>query len=108
MERVNSHLDVLKNELNWYANTIGYQSTAYLFCDEDKQKYVVVTVDDYDSPNTNKVEIMMMVHIDSEYIVVDADNTDKPLYKGLMHAGIPREKIILAYAGERVPTTQPE
>ncbi len=106
MESVISLVDILKNELNWYANTIGYKSTAHLFCDEKSQKYVIVTVDDYDSPNLDKIAAMIMAHIEGDYIVIDGDNTDKPLYEGLMQAGIPREKIILAYAGERVPTSE--
>jgi len=103
MERVISLLDTLKSELTWYANTVGYKTTAHFFCDDDLQKYVIVDVTDADYPGEYSVVIMMMAHIDGDVIVIDADITDKPLYEALMHAGIPREKIILAYAGEQVP-----
>jgi hypothetical protein len=102
MERVTSLLEALKSELTWYANTEGYQSTAHLFCDEKAHKYAVITLDD--ALTNDRAFVMMMAHIDGDIIVIDADYTDKPLYEALMHAGIPREKIILAYAGEQVPT----
>ncbi|MCU0482290.1 MAG: XisI protein [Anaerolineae bacterium] len=106
MERVISLAEALKQELTWYANTIGYKTTTYFFCDDEHQKYIIVDATNPDFPGDYSVAIMMMAHIENGYIVVDADNTDKPLYEGLMHAGIPREKIILAYAGERVPSPQ--
>ncbi|MCU0481844.1 MAG: XisI protein [Anaerolineae bacterium] len=112
MERVASLLQILKDEMNWYHQAHGYKNTSHFFYDEVAQKYLIVVVPDHDYPpallSRGRVNVMMMAHIDGEYIVVDADNTDKPLYEGLMHAGIPREKIILAYAGERVPTSQAE
>lgn len=110
MERVISLLDTLKSELDWYANTTGYKSRVHYFRDEEAQTYAIVTIPDQDYPKEligrSRVNVMMMAHMENGYIVVDADNTDKPLYEGLMHAGIPREKIILAYAGERVPAPQ--
>lgn len=36
-------------------------------------------------------------------IVIEHDDNDKPLVDALLQAGIPREQIILAYAGEPVP-----
>jgi len=104
MERVTSLVETLKSELTWYANTTGYKTTAYFFCDDDLQKYVIVDVTDTDYPGEHSAVVMMMAHIDDDIIVIDADITDKPLYEALMHAGIPREKIILAYAGEKLLT----
>jgi len=45
-----------------------------------------------------------MAHIEGEYVVIDADNTDRPLVDKLVAAGVLRDKIIRGYAGERVPT----
>jgi hypothetical protein len=36
-------------------------------------------------------------------IVIEMDDSNKPLVDALLQAGIPRSKIILAYAGEPVP-----
>jgi hypothetical protein len=43
------------------------------------------------------------VQIVGDKIVIEADFTDKPLYKALLNQGIPRDQIILAYAGETYP-----
>jgi hypothetical protein len=51
-------------------------------------------------------EIVMMARLEGEYIIIEADNTDRPLYEALMARGIPRERIILAYVGESLPEAQ--
>nr|MCU0481842.1 XisI protein [Anaerolineae bacterium] len=88
---------ILKHEMLWYAQIQGYKVRNHFLLNEDLSEYSIVVVSDADYPLERFTRVMMMAHIDGEYIVVDADNTDKPLYEGLMHAGIPREKIILAY-----------
>ncbi|GIK67262.1 MAG: hypothetical protein BroJett018_50560 [Chloroflexota bacterium] len=44
-----------------------------------------------------------MARIKGDYIIIEDDRTDKPLVKRLVAAGIPRERIILAYANEPLP-----
>jgi hypothetical protein len=45
-----------------------------------------------------------MARVVGDKIFIDEDTTDKPLYEALMaNAGIPREQIVLAYAGETPP-----
>ena len=42
--------------------------------------------------------------VDEKIIIEEDTTTDKPLYDALMfNAHIPREQIILAYAGEKAP-----
>jgi hypothetical protein len=36
-------------------------------------------------------------------IIIDEDTTDRPLVDALISAGVPREKIVLLYAGEEAP-----
>jgi hypothetical protein len=46
-----------------------------------------------------------MARVVGDSIVIEVDTTDKPLVDALTgNQNIPREKIILAYAGEIVPT----
>ncbi|MBX3080898.1 MAG: XisI protein [Anaerolineae bacterium] len=45
----------------------------------------------------------LIVHLDNEHIFIDHDINNKPLVDALVQAGIPRQSIILAYAGEPVP-----
>jgi hypothetical protein len=49
--------------------------------------------------------IMVMAHIEGDIVIIDEDLTDRPLVEALVRAGIPREKIVLAYAGEPLPAT---
>lgn len=47
----------------------------------------------------------LIVRIIGDKIVIEEDRNSDPLYEALMQAGIPREQIILAYAGESIPDT---
>lgn len=46
---------------------------------------------------------VILVRIDHEHIIIERDQTDKPVVDALVQAGIPRQQIVLAYAGERLP-----
>ena len=46
------------------------------------------------------VETGLVVRIVGESIIIERDINDKPLVDALQAAGVPREQIILAYAGE--------
>lgn len=47
--------------------------------------------------------IVVLVRVAGDTVVVEENNTDRPVEKRLMKRGIPREKIVLAYKGEPVP-----
>jgi sulfur carrier protein ThiS len=47
--------------------------------------------------------ISLVVRIIGNQIIVERDQNDKTVLDALLQAGIPREQIILAYAGEPVP-----
>lgn len=49
-----------------------------------------------------------MARVVGDMVVIDEDITDRPLVNELVRAGIPREKIVLLYAGEQVPTENGE
>jgi hypothetical protein len=74
----------------------------YLLDDEAKQIYAVIATD-Y-PVRRRPAAIAVMAHIEGEYVIIDEDITDRPLYKALAEAGIPRERVIAAYAGEALPT----
>ena len=72
----------------------------YLTTNEDAGVYVVVGIaDDVDE---RVVDAGLVVRLAQEKIVIEYDGNDKPLYKTLIQAGIPRAQIILAYVGERM------
>lgn len=47
--------------------------------------------------------IIVFARIVGEYVVIEEDTTDRPLVDALVKHRIPRDKIILAYGGERLP-----
>lgn len=51
--------------------------------------------------------VNLLVRFAGEFIVIEHDANNKPLYEALMQSGIPRERIILAYAGETIPESKP-
>lgn len=42
----------------------------------------------------------LVARVVNDHIVIDHDVNDKPLVDALVSAGIPRQQIVLAYAGE--------
>jgi hypothetical protein len=79
-------------------------SKFYSFLDDAQKLYAVVSVPHLPRPWPSRVVVMAQVVGDK--VIIIEDNTDKPLVDALMvNGGVPREKIILAYAGEAVPTT---
>ena len=42
----------------------------------------------------------IIVRLEGDYVVIEQDKTNKPLVEALLQSGIPRERIVLAYAGE--------
>ncbi|MBA3868997.1 MAG: XisI protein [Anaerolineae bacterium] len=85
---------------------VGYsdQSTMYFLSDDDHQVYTVIDIPHI--PRSYSTEIVVMARVVGDYIVIDEDTTDKLLVEALIiNAGLPREKIILAYQGELIPTS---
>jgi hypothetical protein len=97
--------EILKREMKWYAGP-GLNSLAYLLSDDDAQIYAVNAFEYpiHDLP----AGIVVMARIVGDTIIIEEDATDKPLVHRLEAAGIPREKIVLAYAGEALPEIQPQ
>jgi hypothetical protein len=66
--------------------------------------YTVIIVPDYEYPRTEKSAVTVLARIVDDTVIIEEDITDRPLYQELMRAGVPREKIVLAYAGEQLPS----
>jgi hypothetical protein len=92
---------LLRENVFWYAS-IGLHIQTFAFADADQSAYSVIMIDTGSMQNYPPL-LLVMAHIDGEYVVIDADNTDRPLIDKLVAADIPREKIIKGYAGERLP-----
>jgi hypothetical protein len=92
-----SLLAKVSHEVDLYAPG-ALDGICYSILDDEQQRYVALFVSD------NKQEypdVIVMARVDGDKIIIEHDSTDKPLVDALMvNAGIPREQIILAYAGE--------
>lgn len=104
--QINSQSEILlaqlvKREVALYAAN-SFDSKMYSILDDEQQRYVVVNAPYNRQPI---LEIVMMARVVGDKVIIDYDDVfDKKLYKALMvNAKIPRDKIILAYDGEKVP-----
>ena len=93
---------ILRQEIADYSGP-SLKSTTHYIEDMNRQIYAVVIVPDL--PRPFKSRVMVMARIIGNFVIIDEDTTDRPLYETLIKAGIPREKIILLYAGEQLPDT---
>jgi hypothetical protein len=92
---------IVRREVDRYAVDVP-GCKLYAVLDDLNQTYGVICVPDNSADRP--AWIVMLTHIVDDYVVIDEDTTDKPLVDALMiNGGIPREKIILAYAGETLP-----
>lgn len=95
--------EIVKSEVFWYAGG-GHNAKTYPFANEELQAYAVVIVDW--PVRKSPASVVVLARIEGDTVIIEEDTTDRPLVDSLVHAGIPREKIIRAYAGETVPAGQ--
>jgi hypothetical protein len=103
MDRVNNLTTIVQQEVAAYARVRGWKSKVFYVGDEKQQIYSVVVVPDNDHPLLPNARVNVMARVIDDKVIIDEDVTDRPLYEALEEAGIPREQIILAYAGETLP-----
>ena len=101
MDRV---IDILKRTLEGYAGKAlnGY---SYLTSTEDESLFTVISVGRL--PKKRIVNVGLIVQVVGDHIIIERDINNKPLVDALVQNGIPREQIILAYAGEPVEEPTP-
>jgi hypothetical protein len=98
MDRLNELVEVVRREVADYADANTYKATTYYSRDDGQQLYSVIVVPDL--PRAFPARVVVMARIVGNQVIIDEDTTDRPLYEELMRCGIPREQIVLAYAGE--------
>jgi hypothetical protein len=68
----------------------------------DEQKVYAVNV--IDTPvRKQPAGVVVIARVVEDKVIIEEDSTDKPLVDALIQSGIPRDHIILAYAGEALP-----
>lgn len=100
MDRVIDLAAIVQREVEGYERP-ALKATTYAISDIERQRYTIHIVPD--QPRKYNATIVVMARIVDDKVIIDHDTTDRPLWKELVRAGIPREQIILAYAGEQVP-----
>ncbi|MBI5667495.1 MAG: XisI protein [Chloroflexi bacterium] len=101
MDQVRDLTTIVQREVEDYALGDTSRAVTYPVSDTARQTYAVVVVPD--QPRKYKAAVVVMARIVDNKVVIDEDITDRPLWQELVRAGIPREQIILSYAGESLP-----
>ncbi len=96
---------IVQSAVEDYADGEWFKADAYAVCDNTRQIYVAVVVPHQDYPLKLKASLVVMARVVGDTVVVDHDTTDKPFYQELVRQGVPREKIVLLYAGEQAPVS---
>lgn len=74
---------------------------AYKFADDVQQVYAVNMLDE--SNRQQDAIAAVIARVQGDLVIIEEDLTDRPLVDRLVAAGVPRDKIIMAYMGEPVP-----
>lgn len=95
-------VDVTRREVDLYAGN-AFNATLYAIADEKKHIYTVISIPNH--PRPFPAGIVVMARVVGNYVIIEEDRTlDKPLVDALMiNGGVPREKSLLAYTGEKLP-----
>jgi XisI protein len=101
MDQVRDLTTTVQHEVEDYARGGSWKAITYPVSDMARQNYVIVAVPDF--PRKYKSTIIVAARVVEDKVIIDEDITDKPLWQELVRAGIPREQIICAYAGEPIP-----
>lgn len=94
-------VEITRREVAGY---VGFSPFAkfYPLLDDENRTYAVVIVEKENDKRL--VDIVIMARVVGDQVIIEEETTDKPLVDALMVNGnVPREQIVLAYAGEAVP-----
>ncbi len=103
MDRVAELTELVRQQVADYAKGQDWRGRSYFLENAQENIYAVTFVPAPDHPQAPKLDVIILARVIGDRVVIDEDITDRPLYRELMRAGIPREQIVLAYAGEQPP-----
>lgn len=96
--------EVVRQEVEKYG-VRSLNRRVYKLSDHERQSYVVISIG-FDQ-KVHPAHPVVMARVEGDQVIIEADNTDNSLVEALMQAGVPREKIILAYMDEPLPQPSP-
>ena len=92
--------DIVRREVRKYAaNGEGANTLLFPLLDEKYKTYGVLATD-YPQRSQSALFVVVMARVIDDTVIIEEDTTERPLVDALVAKGIPRAKIILAYAGE--------
>lgn len=94
--------ETLEQCLRSYAGK-GVNGYSYFLADEENQ--VMSVTASFKVRGKHYVDTSIFARMEDERIIIEVDKTNKPLYEMLLDKGVPRQQIVLAYAGESTDTT---
>ncbi|MEQ8672663.1 MAG: element excision factor XisI family protein [Aggregatilineales bacterium] len=92
---------IVEHEMREYAGE-GINGQTYFTHDDQNNVMTIVFSGIANGKSFSTISIF--ARIVNDMIIIDEDKTNKPLVDALVQSGIPREKIVLSYAGESVQT----
>jgi hypothetical protein len=93
-------VNILKEEILDYGRS-GHKLRLFPLLDDQRGHYAVNAIS-YPE-RKHPMRVIVMARLEGDCIIIEEDRSDKPLYEALMARDIPRQRIILAYAGEAPP-----
>ncbi len=100
MERVETLADVVREQVAAYAGP-ALKARAFFLSNEFEHIYGVVDVPESRAQMTPL--LVLLARVSDDFVIIEEDIHDRPLWEALVRAGIPRDRIVLAYAGESAP-----
>lgn len=89
--------EIVKKTVFWYAAG-GTNLQTFPLANEERHTYAVTIID---TPVRRRpAGVVVMARVAGDKVIIEEDVTDRPLVDALVANGVPREKIVLAYAGE--------
>jgi hypothetical protein len=94
-------LEVLKDELAIYSQN-PLNGISFLTTYEDQAQTVYAIVSITQQQGKHHTGMSMLVRLKGDCIIIERDMTNKMLVDALLQKGVPRDRIVLAYEGEKV------
>lgn len=91
---------IVQREMKSYNDVDDWKATSAYLEDPTTNQYSIIIVPDADHPDGPTPTLMLMARVVDDTVLIYEDITDRPLFESLVRAGIPREHIVLVYAGE--------
>jgi hypothetical protein len=101
MDQIAELSEIVQQKVEHFAQGEWAKARSFAVSDNERQIYTVIAIPDY--PRKFPAVVVMAARIENGKVIVEHDISDKPLWEELVRAGIPRDQIILTYAGEQLP-----